>query len=400
MWAFPVAPLKKWSSPPIRTSASCKRRLQSVMAMAHWGLSPKMVKYSTRGARSKPLMDYYGLLFITSYLSVLLYAGTRSIHSNPRMHHHWFQIMILSLICSPYARNRLREESFTGGEYLTAVAEATDLVASAYAFTMYCSGFHSHIETWGHRISGGKDNVTERWKDSKVYHVAATDSAFAAILEDGMVVTWGDKRFGGDCSCVEKQLHSVKQIAGTEGAFAAITQDGDVVTWGAYSLGGDHRLVKNHLRDVREISANRCAFAAICGDDRHVVTWGDLDFGGDSRRVRNLLEDVQKIQGTDRAFAALRADGSVVAWGHEEYGSDMTNGPCNVSQLTEVKQLASTGSAFAAILADGSVVTWGNQRHGGNSSSVQDRLKDVQYIHGTKVSFAAIRANGTVAKHC
>jgi hypothetical protein len=44
------------------------------------------------------------------------------------------------------------------------------------------------------------------------------------------------------------------------------------------------------------------------------------------------------------------------------------------------------------------VVTWGSKKYGGDSSLVQDRLKDVQYIQGTKVSFAAIRANGTAAR--
>ena len=39
--------------------------------------------------------------------------------------------------------------------------------------------------------------------------VQATFHAFAAILQDGFVVTWGDKRFGGDSSAVQDQLRGV-----------------------------------------------------------------------------------------------------------------------------------------------------------------------------------------------
>ena len=46
--------------------------------------------------------------------------------------------------------------------------------------------------------------------------------------------------------------------------------------------------------------------------------------------------------------------------------------------------------AFAAILGDGSVVTWGDAEKGGDSSAVQDRLKDVQQIQRTGEAFAAI----------
>ena len=56
--------------------------------------------------------------------------------------------------------------------------------------------------------------------------------AFAAILADGSVVTWGDPSAGGDSSRVQDQLRNVQQICGAYFAFAAILADGSVVTWG------------------------------------------------------------------------------------------------------------------------------------------------------------------------
>ena len=49
-------------------------------------------------------------------------------------------------------------------------------------------------------------------------------------------------------------------------------------------------------------------------------------------------------------------------------------------QLKNVQQIQASGAAFAAILADSSVVTWGDAAHGGDSSAVQDQLKNVQQL--------------------
>ena len=54
---------------------------------------------------------------------------------------------------------------------------------------------------------------------------------FAAILEDGSVVTWGSLDGGGNNSSVQDQLENVQHIqASRSGAFAAILRDGSVVT--------------------------------------------------------------------------------------------------------------------------------------------------------------------------
>ena len=68
---------------------------------------------------------------------------------------------------------------------------------------------------------------------SKVFvQIQATGAAFAAILADGSVVTWGDAHCGGDSSAVRDQLKGVQQVQGTNSAFAAILEDGSVLTWG------------------------------------------------------------------------------------------------------------------------------------------------------------------------
>lgn len=69
----------------------------------------------------------------------------------------------------------------------------------------------------------------------------------------------------------------MRRIHATFGAFAAILADGSVVTWGCREAGGDSSRVE--LKDVQQICATGRAFAAIL-EDASLVTWGDLDSGG------------------------------------------------------------------------------------------------------------------------
>ena len=84
------------------------------------------------------------------------------------------------------------------------------------------------------------------------------------------------------------QLRNVQQICSTGGAFAAILADGKVVTWGRPDGGGDGSRVKDQLKNVQQIRGTTGAFAAVLADGT-VVTWGDPDHGGDSSRVQDQL---------------------------------------------------------------------------------------------------------------
>ena len=116
-------------------------------------------------------------------------------------------------------------------------------------------------------------------------------SAFAAILGDGSVVTWGDAYCGGDNRAVQDQLRDVQQIQASRGAFAAILGDGSVVTWGYDNYVGNSSAVQYQLRDVQQIQSSDS-----------VVTWGDAYCGGDNRAVQDQLRDVEQIQASRGAL--------------------------------------------------------------------------------------------------
>ena len=102
-----------------------------------------------------------------------------------------------------------------------------------------------------------------------------------------------------------------------------------------------------------------------------------------------------KLAATEEAFALFCPGGDcVVTCGDPDYGGDSSEVQ---DRLKDVQQVQATLSgAFAAILADGSVVTWGDPDAGGDSSEVQDQLKGVQQVQATSSAFAAILADGSV----
>ncbi|CAE7878575.1 HERC2, partial [Symbiodinium microadriaticum] len=145
---------------------------------------------------------------------------------------------------------------------------------------------------------------------AKLQRDIVTGSAFAAILGDGRLVTWGEPDYGGDSSAIQDRLQDVHHVQASTYAFAAILSDGSVVTWGDTDFGGDSSAVQEQLKHVQQIQSSDGAFAAILRDGS-VVTWGDADYGGDSSAVQHRLKNVKLVQSAANAFAAILADGSV-----------------------------------------------------------------------------------------
>ena len=54
--------------------------------------------------------------------------------------------------------------------------------------------------------NGGGDSSRVQSQLRKVQQLQATDSAFAAILADGSLITWGNPKGGGDSSRIQEWL--------------------------------------------------------------------------------------------------------------------------------------------------------------------------------------------------
>ena len=62
-----------------------------------------------------------------------------------------------------------------------------------------------------------------------VQQTQSTYRAFAAILGNGSVVTWGDADCGGDCSAVLDKLKNVQQVQATGLPFCLCCDPGGMV---------------------------------------------------------------------------------------------------------------------------------------------------------------------------
>ncbi|GBG30552.1 E3 ubiquitin-protein ligase HERC2 [Hondaea fermentalgiana] len=248
------------------------------------------------------------------------------------------------------------------------------------------------LVTFGGELS---DPTTPTYYED-VTKLVATDGAFAMLTDAGAVTARGDSDAGGSVSSVRSQITSgVTDLVGNRMAFCAIKDDGSVVTWpSTYSWsGGDSSAVADDLVDVEAVYNNDWVFVAVKSGGG-LVAWGDDYFGASIPDDLDMSQEVTDVVSTRRAFAVLRADGSVVTWGHEDWGGDSSNVASDLtSGVTSI--VAAEGGAFAAIKDDGSVVTWGNSARGGDSSGVQSELVDVVSISSTFDAFAAITDSGT-----
>ena len=154
-----------------------------------------------------------------------------------------------------------------------------------------------------------------------------------------------------------------------------------LVSWGLESSGAEI-LCKGFL----EI----CYSKRRCLDQAHGV------FASCRDSTRRALDCccAKSAAATQSAFALWSYGGDrVVTWGHPKYGGDSS---AVQDHLRNVRHIQATPDAFAAILADGSVVTWGDPVSSGDSSAVRHQLNNVQHIQATHASFAAILADGSV----
>ena len=106
-----------------------------------------------------------------------------------------------------------------GAQHRRNIRTSLNLVSPGNTCIMYCHDVtrsvarHMDMERKLFRVQQGNANTFNpcrgvRKRLVNVQHLQSTYSAFAAILEDGSVVTWGDRRAGADSSQVKKRLRT------------------------------------------------------------------------------------------------------------------------------------------------------------------------------------------------
>ena len=110
--------------------------------------------------------------------------------------------------------------------------------------------------------------------------------------------------------------------------------------------------------------------------------------------VQSLAERAQRALGVGRG-RLFTSSGGILHGDTTLEAAKLQTSDCLTLQVCTIR-IRGTCKSLAAILGDGSVVTWGRAACGGDSSSVQDQLKNVQQIQASWYAFAAILGDGSV----
>ena len=211
--------------------------------------------------------------------------------------------------------------------------------------------------------------------------IVSNGLAFAAILDDGSVQAWGDKEFGGE------------MIQGTG-------------TWNLNEGNGGRWAVETsvstQLTNVTKIVASSRAFLALKSDGS-LISWGHVDYGGVvSQPVLNAVaqDPVRSIHSCDKGFLAVTEAGQMHTWGGTS--SFRLNIPADYLPLAaNVKSLHSTDSAWAVLTHNGTFLAWGDNTRGGLDLTPEENHKvqaiKVRSVAATSGAFAVLQeASGKV----
>lgn len=233
-----------------------------------------------------------------------------------------------------------------------------------------------------------------------------------ALSEDGNVYTWGFNSYGqlGNGTTYSTSSPAKINIPGYFGAVSvaagathsvALISDGTVTCWGSnkygqLGLGTDFSPGSLNPEYVTQPSYVY-----------YETFWADGTLGSSG-----VFSGAKAITAGQYFSVALKKDGTVWAWGDNQYGQlgdgTRTNrkSPVQVLGLSDVKAISAKGNHVVALKNDGTVWTWGLNRNGqlGDGSSVYYRARPVQ-VSGLKDVIAvsaggsytlALKKNGTL----
>lgn len=295
------------------------------------------------------------------------------------------------------------------------------------------------VLTWGSENAGWNSSSVADKLTSWVVSISVNDYAFAAIKDDGSVVSWWyvwdpsmlESLSGALSSDVVKVFpdEEFKFNFTTKYAFAALKNDGSVVTW--WDAGWDSSSVSGALSSgVVDIVWTYVSFTARKSDGSVVAWWHPWYAWNSFSRVSWLLGSwAIDIAWTFNAFTVLKDDGSIVAWWEPATTWDGNNIPSSInswinkvyanlwtyaffrnddsihiwwgwsslvtftwSLASDVKEVTSSNGAFAFLKHGGGVVSYW-----ADASSVSWSLSSgVQKVFTDLDSFAALKNDGSV----
>lgn len=238
--------------------------------------------------------------------------------------------------------------------------------------------------TWGTPAAYNLNNASNLVAISS-YLSAPSDGNVLGLKANGTVVT-----FGVEANQSPPGLTNVIMVAAGGFHSLALKSDGSVTCWGGESPGGIFTTIgagRQHSLGVRpDGSVVAWGGANLCYTNYpfpgHSISCGETD-------VPSSATNVVAVAGGDKHSLALRYDGTVVAWGGNDYGQ--INVPSNLSNVVAI---AAGSYHNLALKSDGTVIGWGNNSAGAATGSFAG--SNVVSIAAGGDNSIAIKSDGTV----
>ena len=271
-------------------------------------------------------------------------------------------------------------------------------------------GSDGTVWTWGGNSHGQLGNGTTRnivsgipmqiQNFTNITAISAGTVHVVALRNDGTVWTWGSNRDSqlGDGTTTNRytpvqvqNLTNITAISAGHTHTVALRNDGTVWTWGSNSSGqlGDGTRTNRHtpvqvqnLTNITAISAGNGRTIALRNDGT-VWAWGGNGVGqlGDgtttNSRVPVQVQNLDNITAISTSSGlsgghtvALRNDGTVWAWGRNNWGQlgDRTttdrHTPVQIQNLSNITAISAGNSHTVALRNDGTIWAWGNNNRG------------------------------------
>jgi len=313
---------------------------------------------------------------------------------------------------------------------------------------------------WGWNYSGqlGNNSTTDSYAPvavslgalptgTRLVQVAAGGYHSLALAADGTAYAWGYNYFGqlGNNSTTDSHAPvavslgaipsgtKLVQIAGGASYNLALAADGTAYAWGSNNFGqlGNNSTTDSHTPVAVSLGAlpTGTRLVQLAGGGSHSLAlaadgtayaWGRNNFGqlGNNSTTDSSTPVAVSLgampAGTklvqvavgDSHSLALAADGTVYAWGYNQYGQLGNNSTTNSSTPVAVTmpagvrfvQLAGGGSHSLALAADGRLFAWGYNTYGQLGTGTKtNSLVPVAEASGT-VAWTALAA-GPTANH-
>jgi alpha-tubulin suppressor-like RCC1 family protein len=219
-----------------------------------------------------------------------------------------------------------------------------------------------------------------------------------ALKNDGTFWVWGNNYYGQLGDGTNTNRNTPVPVSGLTGIITAISagvfntvalkNDRTVLAWGLNSSGqlgdgtttdSDTPVPVSGLINVIAISAGE-SYAVALKNDGTVWAWGSNGYGqlGDGSTIEKhtpvpvsgLTGIITAISAGELHTVALKNDGTVWAWGRNNYGqlgdgtTTDSDTPVQASGLTGITAIAAGESHTVALKNDGTLWAWGRNNYG------------------------------------